>query len=163
MTSSCSRLSLEISFIRSTEKLHYLITHADIVDLGWHWFRQWLVTYSTPGHYLNQWWHIIYKTLWNQLQWNSNQNPTIFCQGNATKMSPAKLCSFCSGLTLSTILERIEIRYHGKYRLGFYGSLCEDFTIWSSMKSNLWYGTLDYWCHMKLWWHSLLTVWNIPF
>ena len=38
-----------------------------------HWFRQWLVTWSVPSHYLPQWWNIVNWTLWNKLQlkWNS--------------------------------------------------------------------------------------------
>ena len=28
-------------------------------NLGRHWFRQWLVAWSAPSHYLKQWWNII--------------------------------------------------------------------------------------------------------
>ena len=48
-----------------------------------HWFRQWLVAWSAPNHYLNQCWDIVNWTLRNKLQWNFNQNTNIFIQKNA--------------------------------------------------------------------------------
>ena len=47
-----------------------------------HWFRQWLVAWSTPSHYQNQCWNIVNKTLRNKLQWNVNRNSNIFIQEN---------------------------------------------------------------------------------
>ena len=44
-----------------------------------HWFRQWLVAWSAPSHFLHQWWNIVNWTLSNKLQWNWN----IFIQENA--------------------------------------------------------------------------------
>ena len=38
--------------------------------VGHHWFRWWLVAWTTPGHYLNQCWSIVNCTLRNKLQWN---------------------------------------------------------------------------------------------
>ena len=54
-----------------------------ISNLGHHWFRQWLVAYSTPNHYLNQSWHIVNWTLGNKLQWNFNRNSNVFIEENA--------------------------------------------------------------------------------
>ena len=45
---------------------------------GQHWFRKWLVTYSTPSHYLNHCIDVINWTLGNKLQWKSNQNKKYF-------------------------------------------------------------------------------------
>ena len=47
-----------------------------------HWFRKWLVAWSTPSHYLNQCWNIVNWTPRNKLQWNINQNSYIFIQEN---------------------------------------------------------------------------------
>ena len=47
-----------------------------------HWFRQWLVAWPTPSHYLNQWWNILYWTPRNKLQWNFNRNSYIFIPEN---------------------------------------------------------------------------------
>ena len=48
-----------------------------------HWFRQWLVAWSAPSHYLNQYWNIVNSNLWNKLQWNLKRNSCIFIQENA--------------------------------------------------------------------------------
>ena len=47
-----------------------------------HWFRKWLVAWSTPSHYLNQCWNIVNWTLGNKLQWNFNRNSNIFIEEN---------------------------------------------------------------------------------
>ena len=46
------------------------LTHLSLVPhvLGHHWFRQWLVAYSAPSHYLNQCWNTVNLTLRNKLQ-----------------------------------------------------------------------------------------------
>ena len=43
-----------------------------------HWFRQWLVAWSAPSHYLNQCWNIVDSILRIKLQWNPRQNSFIF-------------------------------------------------------------------------------------
>ena len=48
-----------------------------------HWFRQWLVAWPVPRHYLKQWWNIVNLTLGNKFQWNLNRNSFIFTQENA--------------------------------------------------------------------------------
>ena len=47
-----------------------------------HWFRQWLVAWTAPSHYLNQSWNIVNWTLGNKLQWNCNRNSNIFIEEN---------------------------------------------------------------------------------
>ena len=48
-----------------------------------HWLRWRLVAWSTPGHYLNQWWNIVNWTLRNNLQCNFILNSNICIQQNA--------------------------------------------------------------------------------
>ena len=48
-----------------------------------HWFRQWLVAWPAPSHYLNQWWDNVNRTLRNKLQWNFKRHWYIFIQENA--------------------------------------------------------------------------------
>ena len=48
-----------------------------------HWFRQWLVAWSAPSHYLKQCWNIVNWTLRNKVQGNFNRNSDIFFQENA--------------------------------------------------------------------------------
>ena len=48
-----------------------------------HWFRWWLVAWTAPSHYLNQYWNIVNWTLRNKLQWNFNRDSHIFIQENA--------------------------------------------------------------------------------
>ena len=43
----------------------------------------WLVTYSAPSHFLNQWWVIANWNLANKLQWNFKQNTKLFIHENA--------------------------------------------------------------------------------
>ena len=47
-----------------------------------HWFKQWLVTWPAPSHYLSQCWNIVNWTIGNKLQWNINRNWYIFIQEN---------------------------------------------------------------------------------
>ena len=54
------------------------VMHICVVELGHHWFRQWLVTCSAPSHYLNQCWNIVNWTFRNKLQWIFNRNTNIF-------------------------------------------------------------------------------------
>ena len=36
--------------------------------------RKWIVAWSSPSHYLNQWWLIVNWILGNKFRWNSNKN-----------------------------------------------------------------------------------------
>ena len=60
-----------------------LVPHICVSESGQHWFRQWLLAYSVPTHYLNQCSLIVHRTLRNKLQWNLNQNSKIFIEENA--------------------------------------------------------------------------------
>ena len=62
-----------------------LLLHICVSELGQHWFRYLLVTYSAPSHYLNQCWVIANWTLSNKLQWNFNHNSKLFIHENASK------------------------------------------------------------------------------
>ena len=50
------------------------VPHIRVSELGQHWFRYWLVAYSTPSHYSNQCWVNVNQTLRNKLRWNFDQN-----------------------------------------------------------------------------------------
>ena len=41
---------------------HDVVMSYDATDLGRHWFNWWLLAFSVPIHYMNQWWFIGY---WN--------------------------------------------------------------------------------------------------
>ena len=79
---SITKLSLIITYGKfhwnlpgTNEFTHFpLEPHICASESGQHWFRQWLVAYSAPSHYLKQCWVIVNWTLRNKLQWNFNQN-----------------------------------------------------------------------------------------
>ena len=55
--------------------------------LDHHWFRQWIVAWPVPSHYLNQYWNIVNWTLRNKFQWYINWNSNVFIQENVSKMA----------------------------------------------------------------------------
>ena len=55
-----------------------LVMHICASEVGPHRFIYWLVTCSPPSHYLNNYRFITNLTLWNKLQWKSNQNTFFF-------------------------------------------------------------------------------------
>ena len=59
-------------------------------------FRQWLVAWPAPSHYLNQCWNIVYWTLRNKLRWNVNRNSYIFIQENAFQNVVWKMAAILS-------------------------------------------------------------------
>ena len=61
-----------------------------------HWFREWLVAWSSPSHYLNQCWNIANWTLRNKLQWNFSRNSNIFIQKNALENVVCVIASISS-------------------------------------------------------------------
>ena len=67
------------------------LTHLSLVPnicvgvLDQHWFRQWLVAYSAPSHYLNQCWVIVNLNLRNKLQWNFIQHTKLFIHKKASE------------------------------------------------------------------------------
>ena len=60
-----------------------------VSGLSHHWFRQWLVTCSTPRHYLKQLWLPVNWTLGNKSQYHCNVNSSIFCKEMHLKISSA--------------------------------------------------------------------------
>ena len=62
-----------------------LVLHICISESDQHWFRQWLVAYSAPNHYLNQCWVFVNWSLRNKLQWNFNQNANLLIHKNVTE------------------------------------------------------------------------------
>ena len=61
-----------------------------------HWFRQRLVAWTAPSHYLNQCWNIVHWTLRNKLQWNLNRNSYIFIHENAFENVVWKMAAILS-------------------------------------------------------------------
>ena len=51
--------------------------------VNYHWFRQWLVAWATPSHYLNQYWNVVNWTLRNKFQRNLNRHSYTFMLENA--------------------------------------------------------------------------------
>ena len=89
------------------------LTHLPLVpricvrESGEHRFRKWLVTYSAPSHYLKQCLLIVNWTLRNKLQWNFNQNSTIFIQENAFENVVCKMVAILSrGRWVNNILQK---------------------------------------------------------
>ena len=119
MTYLLSDMQLIMPWINSLRPsdayMHQQINH--------HWFRQWLVAWPAPSHYLNHCWNIVNWTLGNKLQWNFNRNLNIFIQemrlkNVVCKMASILLCPQCvnslwpggtiwrhrSGLTLALVI-----------------------------------------------------------
>ena len=65
-------------------------------ESGQHWFIQWLVTYLTPSHYLNQCLVIVNWTLSNKFQWNFNQNSNILIIENTSENVVCEMASILS-------------------------------------------------------------------
>ena len=61
-----------------------------------HWFRELLVAWSAPNHYLNQCWDIVNWTLGNKLQWNLNRNLNVFIQENVFEIVVWKMAAILS-------------------------------------------------------------------
>ena len=69
--------------------------HTCVSKVDHYCFRWWLVACSVPTHHLNQCWMIVNWILENKLQWNLNQNTTIFLPENKLKLSSPKWPPFC--------------------------------------------------------------------
>ena len=72
------------------------MTHINFSILDRPWSTWWLITYSTPIHFLNQCWLIVNWTTGNKLQWNLNQNITIFIQVNVFQNVVRKMSAILS-------------------------------------------------------------------
>ena len=60
-----------------------LVPHICLIESDQHWFRSWLVAFSSPSNYLNQRWFIVNRNRKNQFQWNFNQNKKLFIHEHA--------------------------------------------------------------------------------
>ena len=70
------------------------VTHICVSKQAHHWLRQWLVSFSWPSHYLNQYWLIVKSTIGSTFQWNWNHNTKIFIfKKMHAKMSSAKMAA----------------------------------------------------------------------
>ena len=78
-----------------------------------HCFRQWLVAWSAPSHYLNQCWIIVDWTLRNKVQGNLNRNSNNFIQENAFENVVCEMASICLGLN-----ELMSTSSYGRYTYG---------------------------------------------
>ena len=67
------------------------LTHICVSKTHKHWFRQWLVVWPAPSHYLNQCWNIGNLTPGNKLQQNLNENLYIFTQANGFENGVRKI------------------------------------------------------------------------
>ena len=72
------------------------VVHVFISELGHHWIRQWLVTWSAPSHYLNECWHNVNCTLRNISEWNFIWNSKVFIPGNVFENVVSKMSSIMS-------------------------------------------------------------------
>ena len=53
------------------------VRHTSVSKIIHCWFRWWLVTFSTPSHYLNQCWVSVNWILRNVCQWNINKKTKL--------------------------------------------------------------------------------------
>ena len=85
--------------------------HICVRELGQHWFRSWLVAWSTPSQYLNKCWKVVNWAIGNKFQWNFNQNSNIGIQENAFEYVVCEMVAILSrGYELSTSEVTIEER-----------------------------------------------------
>ena len=79
--------------------------HHKLISPSAAYMRQWIgsalvqvmvVAYSTPSHYLNQYWVIVNWTLRNKLQWLSNQNIKLFIHENASQNIVCEIAAILS-------------------------------------------------------------------
>ena len=73
-----------------------LVPHISVSESGQHLFRLWLVAFSAPSHYINQWWVVAKWTLRNKLQWNFYQNTKFFIHKNTSEITVYKLAAILS-------------------------------------------------------------------
>ena len=94
-----------------------------VSTLGHLWFRKWLVTYSVPRNYLNQWWVIAHWTTVHKSQRYLNQNLTIFIHKNESANVVCKMSAICLGL--NDVLTPLHL-YHTPQESGKSMWLCEN-------------------------------------
>ena len=76
------------------------VTHICISNLDHHCFRQWLVAWPAPSHYLNQCWNTVNWTPRNKLQWNIHLDSYIFIQENLFENIICEKASFCLSINV---------------------------------------------------------------
>ena len=93
----------DITTARSYEMRHIHLTPPSLVPYTWVsesgqlWFKQWLVAYSSPSHYLSQCLFFVNGTLRNKLKWNYNNNTKLFIHENASENIVCEMEPFCPG------------------------------------------------------------------
>ena len=70
------------------------VTHICVAELGHHWFRQWFVACSVPGHFLDQCWLIVNWTPKNIYIFY--RNSYIFIQENESENVVRKIVAIMS-------------------------------------------------------------------
>ena len=72
------------------------VTHICVSKLVHLWFRLWIVAYSAPSHYLNQWWQIIILTLGTIIKLLIIQNSNVFIKENTFENIFCEMASILS-------------------------------------------------------------------
>ena len=112
--------------------------HICVSESGQHWFRQWLVAFSAPSHYLNQCCVIVNWTLGKKLLGKFNQNIKLSIHENASE---------------NIVCERADILSRGRWVEHLPWTSIEEciprFCLWSgnnhwSRERKFWYGELHY-------------------
>ena len=75
----------------------FLVPHTCVSESGQLWFRQWLIVYSSPSYYLNQYSVFVNGTHRNKLKWNHNKNTKLFIHENASENIVFETEPFCPG------------------------------------------------------------------
>ena len=84
-------------WVKSAPLTHLsVVPHICVNELDQHFFRQWLVAWSVPSHYLDQCWLLVNWSLRNKLQWNSNPNTELFIQEKAFKNVVCEMAAILS-------------------------------------------------------------------
>ena len=89
---STGRGQILLSALFSSPPYLPLVPHICVSESGQHWFKWWLVAYSAPSHYLNQYCIIVNWTLRRQLQWNTK----IFIHENAYQNNVCEMVAIFS-------------------------------------------------------------------
>ena len=116
-----------------------------------HRFRQWLVAWSAPRHYLNQCWSIVNWTLENKLQWNFNRNSNISFLENAFE---SVVCEIAAILSRSQCVIAMWFELKNRPRIMHTNCALLSFAV-------VWYRQVNFVlpCHMgTLHWHWTLAL-----
>ena len=103
----CNNLCTTVIWIPSEAFQLIEIEWRIYASVNYHYFRKWLVAWSAPSHFLNQWWNTFYWTLRNKRQWNLKK---IAFKKIHLKMSSGKWWSSCLGLVFMYCSVRFFLR-----------------------------------------------------